>query len=89
MQGKEQSYRRRNDSVAAFVDDCCVLAPELRVNRKRWYAAYHEWAEEAGLRPVSRQRAFGRAREDYGCRDRKSNGVFFLEGIALQEEAGS
>ena len=62
-----RAYRARNDSVAAFVQDCCQLDPAYQMDRVLWYKAYNSWAEEAGLHPISRQKAYDQLREAYGC----------------------
>ncbi len=77
-------YRKRNDSVAAFVDERCTINTGLKANRTLWYEEYREWAEDAGLHPVSRRKAYRRLREDYNCEDYQTdNGTRMFKGVGL------
>ncbi len=77
-------YRKRNDSVAAFVDERCTVNTGLKVNRTLWYEEYRDWADDAGLHPVSRRKAYRRLREDYSCEDYQTdNGTRMFKGVGL------
>jgi putative DNA primase/helicase len=79
-------YRLRNDSVAAFVEDQCILSPHAKAERGMWYDGYRAWAEASGLHPVSRRNAYERLREDYGCEDYQgSSGRRYFVGIGLEQ----
>jgi len=77
-------YRCQNDSIAAFVEECCLRGPDMKVQRSQWYEAYKEWCEESGLHAVGRNKAYKHLRDELRCDDYTSSaGVRFLRGIAL------
>ncbi|KXB06574.1 hypothetical protein AKJ51_03485 [candidate division MSBL1 archaeon SCGC-AAA382A20] len=82
-----EDYNKRNDTVAAFVDECCTVMAGLKAERGQWYSRYYEWAEASGLYPISKSKAFKRLREDYECEDYQNNsGKRFFKGIGLRAE---
>lgn len=46
-----QAYRREMDTLAAFVEERCVLEPGASVERRDLYIAYGRWCEENGYTP--------------------------------------
>jgi putative DNA primase/helicase len=48
--GEVNQYKIQNNSVLAFVEDCCKLDPEAESSRKEMYAAYQLYCEENGLK---------------------------------------
>ncbi|MCD8116685.1 MAG: phage/plasmid primase, P4 family [Oscillospiraceae bacterium] len=42
------AYRKQENWIANFVDDCCVLDPNARVEARKLYDAYCEWAQDTG-----------------------------------------
>lgn len=44
-----QRFRVSNDTIKAFVDDCCVISKEASVPKEALGNAYTEYCEEAGL----------------------------------------
>ena len=46
-------YRRQNDSVMAFCDNCVESAPDKILSKQDFYNSYKIWCENQGLRPVS------------------------------------
>ncbi len=80
-----KDYHIRNDSVAAFVEECCIVSPHGKARRGLWYDAYRAWAEASGLHPVSKRNAYRRLRDDYGCEDHQTHdGGRFFVGIGLE-----
>lgn len=78
------SYRREMDLMQDFLDQCCVTGPTLRVGSSQLYAAYKQWAEETGHRPMS-QTKFGRKIAERGLEKRKAQTVEYL-GVGLRED---
>lgn len=75
-------YREREDTLAEFIDERCVSAPQVRVRAGELYAAYKEWAEKNGYAAMS-GRAFGdRLAKRYG-KTRTEMGVLY-SGIGLR-----
>ncbi|RJP90951.1 MAG: hypothetical protein C4518_08635 [Desulfobacteraceae bacterium] len=54
-----KSYQKDEDIINQFYTDCCVIAHECWVTSNALYTAYHEWAGQNGLKPMSGV-AFGR-----------------------------
>ncbi len=46
-------YRRQNDSIMSFCEDCIDLAPDKTVIKQDLYNSYKIWCESQGLRPFS------------------------------------
>lgn len=43
-----EEYRRRENWLANFIDECCEVGPDFRAQAKILYAEYRTWAENAG-----------------------------------------
>jgi putative DNA primase/helicase len=48
-------YKEEMDTLAQFLDECCVQIPCLRVGAGVLYTAYKKWAEEHGHQPLNDQ----------------------------------
>lgn len=46
-------YRQDMDTIAVFIDDCCVVRPENTVKAGKLYDAYKEWCAANGEKPIS------------------------------------
>ena len=44
------AYRRDSDIFADFVEECCVLSLEGRVEQRELYDCYRRWSEQNGIR---------------------------------------
>ncbi|MGE5415882.1 MAG: phage/plasmid primase, P4 family [Acidobacteriota bacterium] len=49
-------YRRQNDSVMAFCEDCVDPAQGRSIAKEDFYNSYKIWCEKQGLRPVSQKK---------------------------------
>jgi putative DNA primase/helicase len=79
-------YRAEMDTLAAFVDECCIVALHAEVKAADLYAAYKAWAE-LGSEYVENQRAFGLRLSERGFKpDRSTGGVRVWRGIGLLEK---
>jgi len=53
-------YRRQSDTLAEFLEDCCVVdEQDAEVTKKDLYEKYCKFAEEAGQKNVSTAKSFG------------------------------
>ncbi len=59
------AYRTEQDVFGTFLDDACLLKPELTVTAKDLYSAYQRWCEESGEKPMS-QKAIGQRLTERG-----------------------
>src|SRR5690606_34881622 len=48
-----QEYRSESDLLGQWIDDCCYLAADARLERKAGYKSYKWWAEDMGMKPMS------------------------------------
>jgi putative DNA primase/helicase len=55
-QAELRNYKSENSSVLSFVDECCVLEPTAETLREELYAAYTEYCNANGQKPVSQTR---------------------------------
>ena len=55
-----EDYREEQDTIGAFIADCCVLDPRAKLTPTELYQAYHGWCTTHGERPKT-QTAFGNA----------------------------
>jgi len=82
-----EGYRAEMDSLAAFVQERCVIAAESQVRSQELYDAYEEWARARGDVADS-QRTFNEQLAAYNSgriRKLKTGGVFVWRGIELRE----
>ncbi|MHB1330256.1 MAG: DNA primase family protein, partial [Gemmatimonadales bacterium] len=83
------AYRSESDTVAAFLDDRCRLAPGERVAASWIYQAYRTWATGLG-EPVMSQKAFGNRLGEKGLhRVRASGGRTVYVGLSLDQSLES
>jgi len=77
------AYRTEQDVFGAFLDDACLLKPELTVTAKDLYSAYQRWCEESGEKPMS-QKAIGQRLTERGLEQiRLTGGTRAWRGVAL------
>jgi putative DNA primase/helicase len=79
-------YRKEQDLVGAYLDQCTVCLPGVKVRAGALYAHYRQWAE-AGNEFVMTQSAFGTAMEERGVEKCRSGGIWY-QGIALRQDDG-
>jgi putative DNA primase/helicase len=76
-------YKTENDSVVAFVEECCVLDDEHEIARQDLYEAYHIYCEDGGLQPTSRRTFYTRLKLEYNlAMTRKTQGRYIC-GITV------
>lgn len=87
MQAELEAYRRRADTVKAFVDEECEIGPNTRTLRSEVYEAYDRWCHNNGRRPVASARFFERAEELHELiEDHRMNHGRYEDGITLRAE---
>jgi putative DNA primase/helicase len=77
-------YRRDEDLMADFVDECCVIGPDYSVNATDFYKQFAEWWKEAIGRKPPAQKTFGRL-VGKKFEKHKSNGLYRYYGVGLVE----
>src|SRR5215204_997999 len=84
-----KGYRSDMDPLEAFIDECCVVRPDVRCNFGDLYDAYTQWCEGAREYPVKKRRFADRMTERGFDRDVGTDGVKIRRGIALRHDGGS
>jgi len=76
------AYRAEEDVIAGFLEECCLVAPELKVTSRDLYDAYIEWCKAAGEVPYS-QKVLGRQLAERGFVSAKV-GTKLWRGLGLR-----
>jgi len=56
--GMLAAYKRANNPLVAFVQDCCELAPEADSGKDTLYSEYRKYCTEKGFSPASSETFF-------------------------------
>jgi len=80
-----QEYREEMDILAGFLVECCVINTNAKARAGELYAAYREWCEKNGEKPVS-QRNFGSRLQERGLKSARTRRYRMWEGIGIQVE---
>lgn len=79
-------YKDEMDLLSSFLDECCVVLPQAKVQVKDLHKRYLEWAEENSEYPL-KMRSFSSRLAMRGFSKRKSTGNrSFFFGIGLSSE---
>ena len=54
-----EEYQRDEDSVADFIEECCIVGPEYSVGATAAYEAFEQWWEKNVSKKPPTQRRFG------------------------------
>ena len=76
------TYRISNDSIAAFIDDRCLLNPHMHVVSADLWSAWEAWCHANSQRPGT-NRTLKAAMESRGVSHSRSNGRSRFQGIGL------
>jgi putative DNA primase/helicase len=76
------SYRISNDSIAAFIDDRCLLNPHTHVVSADLWSAWETWCH-ANSQPPGTNRMLKAAMQARGVTYSRSNGRSRFHGIGL------
>jgi putative DNA primase/helicase len=75
-------YRKEEDLIEGFLDDCCVCGQGREIAKAALRAAYDGWCATTGSQPLG-QRALRSRLIERGITEGKSGGVRNWKGIAL------
>jgi len=97
----QEDFGRLSSPIKAFLDDCCIIAPNAQVGRGDLWRAWVAWCEENGHESGSRERWGTRLRLLVPGLDRSQRrlpgggrtnlylGIGLRVGIKLAEPAGT
>jgi putative DNA primase/helicase len=86
VQAATNEYRTDMDAVGRFLAECCIERPDAKVAAASLYAAYTQWCEQTGERPLS-QRMLGRKLAERGYQPIRTSAVRMWQGIGLRDDA--
>ncbi len=75
-------YRSDMDSLGAFLSDCCLVSPEVKVRSGDLYEAYRRWCEDNGEHSIN-NRHFGRRLSEKSFQRLQSNGNWW-RGVGIK-----
>jgi putative DNA primase/helicase len=76
-----EGYRTEMDVIGQFLEEHCILNPQIQARASTLYKVYKEWCEAAGEYAVN-QRRFGMSLSERGFTRYTNNGVWW-RGIGL------
>lgn len=82
VQAATGKYRDEMDTVGQFLDDTCILTPEVKAKASDLYDAYKTWCDTNG-EYVLTQRNFGSRLTQKGLERVKTNGNFW-KGVGIK-----
>ncbi len=79
-----EGYRAEMDTLAAFLDECCILTPDAKASATPLYAAYKQWCAGNGEAPLTQQK-FGMCLTERGFQRRRSGpgGGYQWHGVGI------
>lgn len=77
-----EEYLEQQDTLGAWIAECCEVEPSHQAKSSALYASYKAWCERAG-EYVLPQKRWVSAMETRGMRSVKSGGVMIYRGIRL------
>jgi len=80
-----ENYRKEEDDVFQFLEQCASRDEEARTSRRDAYARYQVWARECGLHQMSRP-VFNKRLLGMRIRNVKRDGYDYWAGFSLKEE---
>lgn len=77
-----QAYRKNEDVLGTFLEECCVVVPNARVQAAKVYEAYRAWCAETGT-PAWSGKVFGERMSALFTKKRTSSAAVY-EGVGLR-----
>jgi putative DNA primase/helicase len=75
-------YRSEMDALGRFLEECCLLSPDVRVKTGALYDAYKQWCVETGEQAMTLT-TMGKELGNRGFARRPSGGTVWRLGLAL------
>jgi len=79
----KQEYRADSDDLAPFIEEKCILDPDVSVSIKDLYEAYTSWCEAEGRQALDKAN-LGRELQDRGFPSKKMNNKRYRKGLRLR-----
>jgi len=82
-----KSYRAEMDSLSSFLEERCILSPEVKVGSTPLYEEYKDWCVQSGENPLSQTKFGVRLKEERFEKKRSGKGGNFMwSGIGIREK---
>lgn len=86
----KREWRVDCDQVAQFIEECCTLDPKQFCSSSDLYAAYQQWAEDAGVKKALNRKNFTSRLLKHGVKPYKgTGGTRMLSGVRPTQFASS
>ena len=82
-----KAYQQEQDTLGAFLGECCVVEPGATATKKDVFARYQKWAGESGEKAVGKIE-FGKALKERGAQEDRVTAARSWWGIGLTAEGG-
>lgn len=69
-------YRRSDDSIQQFINECCTLDQGNGARAQELFEAYGSFCEETGFKPKGKKRFFQRMEKEF-TKDKDRNGIYY------------
>lgn len=77
-------YQREEDLLADFIDECCIVSPELSIQSSKLYAAFKEWFEANVYKNAPSLNKIGpQLKKKFRA---EKSGVVIYHGVALKTD---
>lgn len=80
------AYQRDSDAIARFIDECCLIFPQMFATTSELHTRYTTWAQQDGAESVS-LKAFGQAIDKAGYPASKAGGRRVRRGIGIADDS--
>ena len=77
-----ESYRRTQDTIGQFIDECCEKGHCYEVQTSKLFGMYRSWCERENIKPMS-NKSFSPSIEQRGFPRRKTKHCNVFEGLTL------
>ena len=81
------AYRAAQDTLAAWIGECCLVNRIADSKASLLYASYKEWCDQAGERPITQKKLGMRLVEQGFVSERRKTGYHWL-GIGVLDSTG-
>ena len=79
-----EDYKKQNDTVAAFVADCCEFNQDAKTERTSLYDAYTTYCENEGFEAISRRACYDRIRAYAQVNEQRESDARYFFGIWIK-----
>ncbi len=80
-------YKAKNDSVLAFISDCCEAGENKQIRRTEFREAYERWCDRTSAYKVqTAKKIYDRVRGEEQFDEKTLDGCVYFTGLGLKEE---